>query len=128
MQAYYPLLADLVLLLHALIVVFIVLSLVLIIIGGQRQWAWIGNPWFRVTHLVAIAIVVAQAWLGRLCPLTILEAWLRAPDAAPQQSFMQYWLQQLLYYDLPLWMFGVAYTLFGILVVLAWRWYPPKFR
>jgi len=122
MQQFYQPLADLVLSFHALIVAFITLGLILILIGGFRQWRWIANPWFRVAHLLGITIVVLQSWLGVLCPLTILEAWLRqqAGSETYQESFIQYWLQEILFYQAPLWVFAVAYTTFALLVLMAW--------
>jgi len=130
MEGLYQILADAVLALHSVIVAFIIIGLALIVLGGLLRWRWITNPWFRVTHLMGIGIVVAQAWLGRLCPLTILEEWLRqqAGGGSYQGSFVQYWLQRLLYYDFPLWMFTVAYSLFAILVVVAWFRFPPDFK
>lgn len=130
MEGLYRFLADAVLILHSAIVAFIIIGLVLIVLGGLLHWRWIANPWFRVTHLIGIGIVVAQAWLGRFCPLTILESWLRqqAGGGSYQGSFVQYWLQRLLYYDFPLWTFTVAYSLFAILVVLAWFRIPPDFQ
>jgi hypothetical protein len=44
----------------------------------------------------------------------------RAGQAPYEATFIQHWLQQLLYYDLPLWVFGVAYTVFGALIVGLW--------
>ena len=70
-------LADLVLLLQVLVVLFIVGSLFLIALGGMRGWPWVRNPWFRLGHLLVIGLVAAQAWLGMLCPLTTLEMALR---------------------------------------------------
>ena len=86
MEGLYQFLADAVLVLHSVIVAFIIIGLVLIVLGGLLRWRWITNPWFRATHLIGIAIVVAQAWLGRLCPLTILEAWLRQQAGGGQLS------------------------------------------
>lgn len=130
MDGLYQFLADAVLILHSAIVAFIVIGLLLIMLGAILSWRWITNPWFRVAHLLGIGIVVAQAWLGRLCPLTILEAWLRqqAGGGSYQGSFVQYWLQRLLYYDFPLWTFTVAYSLFAVLVVVAWIRIPPNFQ
>ena len=130
MQQFYQLLADAVLVLHALIVAFIVIGLLLIIIGGVRKWTWIVNPWFRVAHLVGIGIVILQAWFGALCPLTTLEMWLRqqAGNLIYQESFIQYWLQKFLFYQAPLWVFAVAYTVFGLLVLMAWLKFPPRFK
>jgi len=129
MQQFYQPLADLVLSFHALIVAFITLGLILILIGGFRQWRWIANPWFRVAHLLGITIVVLQSWLGVLCPLTTLEAWLRqqAGSETYQETFIQYWLQEILFYQAPLWVFAVAYTTFALLVLMAWLKFPPSF-
>ena len=130
MQKFYQPLADAVLILHTSIVVFIVVGLLLILIGGVRKWAWVVNPWFRVAHLVGIGTVVLQAWLGVLCPLTTLEMWLRqqAGSLIYRESFIQYWLQKILFYQAPLWVFAVAYTAFALLVLMAWLKFPPTFK
>lgn len=124
----YQIAADSVLVVHASIVLFIIGGLVVILLGGLFNWKLVHNRLFRILHLIAIGIVVLQAWLGRLCPLTILEMWLREQggEASYEASFVQYWLQELLYYDFPLWAFAIAYTLFGLLVVASWFWIPPK--
>jgi hypothetical protein len=123
----YQNLADVVLLLHALFVVFVVSALLLIIVGGYHQWSWIRNWWFRVAHLASIAFVAAQSWAGLLCPLTSLEMWFREQAGATIYvgSFIQYWLERFLYYDAPNWVFVVVYTAFGLLVIIAWLRFPP---
>ncbi len=105
MEYLYKNLADAVLLLHTLFVIFVIAALILTVIGGLRHWRWVRNIWFRTVHLVCIAVVVAQSWIGVLCPLTTLEVWLRrqAGEAAYDKSFIQYWLERLLYYDAPEW-------------------------
>ena len=60
----YRLLADLILLLHSSFVVFVIVGLVCVLIGGVRGWRWVRNPWFRWAHLLAIGIVVAQVGLA----------------------------------------------------------------
>jgi hypothetical protein len=122
------LLADLVLGLHVLFVAFVVLGLVLIATGGLRRWEWVRNRRFRQLHLAAIGFVVIETWLGRVCPLTDLEASLRgAADAGRYESgFLAHWLSRLLYVDAPLWAFTAAYTLFGAAVVAAWWLVPPR--
>lgn len=126
----YQVLADLVLSLHFAIVLFVVVGLVLIVAGNVRGWRWVNAPWFRLVHLAAIAIVVAESWLGFVCPLTTLEAWLRskAGAAAYSVSFIEHWVQRLLYYQAPAWVFTLAYTLFGIAVAATWWLFPPRFR
>ncbi|MFN3580160.1 MAG: DUF2784 domain-containing protein, partial [Pseudomonas sp.] len=79
-------------------------------------------------HLLIIAVVVAEAWLGIVCPLTTLEMWLRSQAGADTYGggFIQYWFQQLLYYDAPEWVFILLYSLFGALVLASWWVFPPR--
>ena len=126
----YQVLADAVLVVHVAIVAFVVGGLVLVLVGNWRDWPWVNAWWFRLAHLAAIGVVVAQAWLGVLCPLTTLENWLRtrARAAVYDASFIEYWLERILYYDAPAWVFTAAYTLFGLAVAVAWRYFPPRKR
>jgi hypothetical protein len=120
--------ADAILVAHALIVCFVIGGQAAILLGGWRRWTWIRNPWFRLAHLVTIAVVVLQAWLGRLCPLTVWERELRraAGQAFHEQSFIEYWVARALYWDLPWWVFVAAYTAFGVLVAWSWWRFPPR--
>jgi polyferredoxin len=126
----YQLLADAVLALHVAIVVFVVGGLVVIVIGNLRAWPWVNAAWFRLSHLIAIAVVVAEAWLGTVCPLTSLEMSLREKARATTYagSFVEHWLQRILYYDAPAWVFTLGYSLFALAVVATWWYFPPRFR
>ena len=123
----FRLLADLVRLLHFGFVLFVVVGLLLILAGGVAGWRWVRGRRFRIVHLAAIAVVALQAWLGVLCPLTILEAWLRrrAGAATYDGSFMAHWVGRWLYWEGPGWAFTLAYTMFGALVVAAWALVRP---
>lgn len=124
----YQLLADVVLALHFAIVVFVGGGLVVIIVGNLLGWRWVNALWFRLAHLAAITIVVMEAWFGAICPLTSLEMWLRAKAHASTYSgsFVEHWLQRLLYYEAPAWVFTLGYSLFGLLVVATWWRFPPR--
>ena len=121
--------ADGLLILHALFIAFVVFGLIFILTGLVRGWHWIRNIWFRLAHLGAIGIVVAQSWLGVICPLTIWENNLRekAGEATYAGSFIQHWLHKLIYYQAEAWVFTLAYTAFAALVILAWYLAPPDF-
>ena len=124
------LVADAVLLVHVGVALFVVGGLGCILIGNRCGWQWVNGRRFRSAHLIAIAIIVAQAWLGTACPLTTLEMWLRAQagDATYDGSFVGYWLQRLLYYDAPSWVFVLVYSLFALVVAAVWWYYPPRNR
>lgn len=126
----WKLLADLVLVVHAAYVLFVVGGLTAILAGHWRGWGWVRNGGFRYLHLAAIGVVVAQAWLGVECPLTTLENTLRnrAGEAAYQVSFIQDWLHRLLFYQVSGRTFVWLYTLFGLAVLATWWWAPPARR
>jgi len=123
----YQLFADLVLSLHVAIVAFVIGGLVVVLVGNLIRWQWVNRLWFRLAHLGAIAIIVAETWFGLVCPLTTLEMWLRrkAGETTYGGSFVQHWLQSILYYNAPPWVFTVAYSLFGLAVVATWWFFPP---
>jgi polyferredoxin len=130
MDVSYRTLADVVLSVHVAIVAFVIGGLVLIVVGNFKRWPFVNAWWFRVAHVAAILIVVAQAWLGVVCPLTTLESWLRerAGEAGYEASFIEHWLQRGLYYDAPAWVFTLAYTLFALAVLAVWWRFPPRPR
>ena len=99
-EAFYRIVADVILVGHFLFVAFVVVGFALIVVGHYARWTWVYNNWFRYSHLMAIAIVVLQAWAGRSCPLTVWgertartrrRCWLRRivhPPLAPQSAFL----------------------------------------
>jgi hypothetical protein len=123
-------LADAVMVLHFSLVLFVLGMALAVLVGGPAGWAWVRRPALRWLHLAAIGVVVAQAWLGLHCPLTVLENWLRAQArlAGYEKSFIEHWVQHLLYYEAPAWVFVLAYTAFGLLVLWLWRRWPPRRR
>ncbi|MEA2117294.1 DUF2784 domain-containing protein [Halovibrio sp. HP20-50] len=124
------LLADTLLIIHLLFVAFVVLGLLVVYVGYFLNWQWVRNRVFRIIHLGAIGYVVVQSWLGAICPLTTWEMALRAKAGAATYagSFIQHWLQSLLYYNAPDWIFMVVYTVFGGLVLASWFVVRPRQR
>lgn len=121
-------LANAVLLVHVSFVAFVVFGLVLVYVGYFFDWHWVRNRMFRLLHLAAIGYVVVQSWLGLICPLTIVEMKLRASAGLDTYSgsFIQHWLQSLLYYSAPDWVFVVVYSFFGALVAFSWWLVRPR--
>jgi len=124
----FQLLADAVLALHVALVLFVVGGLVAVVVGNLLKWRWVNLLWFRLAHVATIAVVAAEAWLGFVCPLTTLEMWLRAKAQAVtyQGSFIEHWLQSLLFWEAPPWVFITAYTLFALAVAATWWYFPPE--
>ena len=123
----YTVFANSVLIIHASFVVFVVLGVPCILLGGAMNWRWIRLRWLRILHLVGIVVVAAQAWAGVICPLTTLELWLRQKGglATYSGSFIEHWLQEFLYWTLPAWVFVATYSFFAILVLCTWYLVPP---
>lgn len=126
----YSLLADLVLLIHAGFIAFVVFGLLLILAGGALRWAWVRNRWFRLAHLAAILLVVLQAWLGIVCPLTDLENYLRRQAGQPvyEMGFIADHVHRLIFFEAPAWVFTLCYTLFGLGVLAAFWLVRPAWR
>jgi len=126
--ALYLIAADALLVVHVAFVAFVVLALILILAGKAYSWEWVRNPWFRYAHIAAIAVVVLQSWLGVICPLTVWEMALRekAGDAVYSGAFLAHWLESILYYRAPEWVFIVGYTAFGAAVAASWYWVRPR--
>lgn len=122
------LLADLILLMHAGIVAFVVLGQILFVAGGLLGWAWVRSSRTRLAHLALIGFVLVQSWMGAICPLTLWEQALRqqAGQAGYAESFIEHWLSRLIFFNAPAWVFVLLYTLFGVLVLLTWWWIPPR--
>ena len=122
------LLADAVLIIHAVFVAFVVIGLLLIVIGNHLGWGFVNRYGFRALHLTAIGVVVVESWFGIECPLTALENWLRfkAGVSVYQTSFIEHWVGGLIFYNAPEIVFTLIYTAFAAMVVATWWRYPPR--
>lgn len=113
----HALLADVVVVLHVLFVLFVVL-------GGLMLGRWPRLAWL---HLPAVAWGVLIEILGWTCPLTPLENHLRrlAGEAGYETGFIAHYLTPLLYppaLDRPVqWLLGAAALLIN-LAIYAWWW------
>jgi hypothetical protein len=118
--------ADAILVVHFLIVVFIVGGLLAVWAGAALGWEWVRNPWFRWLHLGAIGFVAAEALLGVACPLTVWEDMLRGNVRT--ESFVGRWVRYFLYYEAPAWVFTVAYLGWAAATLATLRLVPPRKR
>jgi len=85
----YPLLANLVLIVHLAFVVFVLCGGLLVL-----RWRWIA--WLHVPAIAWGAFVEFDGWI---CPLTPLENWLRAQDGdiSYRSDFIAQYLLPVLY-------------------------------
>ncbi|OPX93947.1 MAG: hypothetical protein A4E62_02285 [Syntrophorhabdus sp. PtaU1.Bin002] len=125
----YALLADLIVILHLIYVLFAVGGQLAILVGRALHQAFIENPVFRICHLAAVAIVAVEASIGLFCPLTLWEYNLR--QLAGQRvdtdiSFVGRLVRLIIFYDLPDWAFTALHISFGLLVMLTFILVPPR--
>ena len=121
---------DVILVLHAIVVLFNVGAVPVIWVGYFRGWAFVRNFYFRIVHLLLIGVVAVESVFGIMCPLTIWEDALRTSNGTGPlhpNGFIAHWLHQLLFYDFPAWVFTVAYLLFFFLVVVTFYCVRPQF-
>ena len=71
-----------------------------------------------------IVVIAAESLLGIDCPLTVWEDTLRRQETAT--GFIERWVDGVLFYDAPTWVFTVAYIAFAALVALTWVAVPPS--
>ena len=127
---WYGYLADLLVFVHVLYVGYVVVGQVAIMVAAPFRWEWARNPWFRFSHLLAIAIVAYEALNNIRCPLTVWEEQLRAlggQDVAVGQSFVGRLFHELLFYpDLPEIFFNTLHVAMFVLVLQGVLMYPPR--
>jgi len=116
--------ADLLVVVHFAIVLFIVGGLLAVWAGAALGWRWVRQPAFRYLHLAAIAFVAAEALLGIACPLTVWEDLLRG--GAQADSFVGRWVRRLMFYEAPEWVFTVAYVAWALATLATLRLVPPR--
>jgi len=90
----YKVLADIVVFLHFLWILFLIFG----VFWGTR------NPKAKVIHISALAFAIIIQVLDWYCPLTHLEAWLRAkhdPTLSYTGSFIAHYVEKIVYVALP---------------------------
>jgi hypothetical protein len=108
-------LGDAILVVHFGIIVFNIAGLVVIPLGAALGWRFVRIAWLRLLHLGILIIVAGQALLGRACILAIWQNELTRNTAAPEPIFQ--WLDGLIYWNFPIWMFAIFYSVIVLYVV-----------
>ena len=116
--------ADIVLIIHFCIVVFITSGFILIPIGYKLDWSWIENTQYRIIHGGLMAFITLETLIGITCPLTSLENSLRG--IYQSQTFVGYWVKQIIYWNFPSQIFLVLYCVFLGWTIFMWKLFPPS--
>ena len=103
------LLAETVLFAHLVVIAFNALGLVVIPVGAWLGWRIVRIAWLRLLHLGSLAVVAGQALAGRACFLTIWQNRLTG-GASSLPPLVMRWIDGLIYWNLPLWVFAGLYT------------------
>ncbi|MGH7125726.1 MAG: DUF2784 domain-containing protein [Stellaceae bacterium] len=121
--------ATVILLVHLAVVAFNVFGLVIIPVGKVLGWEFVRSFWWRFAHVLSLAVVALQAVLGRACFLTIWENALSAERGTSDvPPMIASWINSVLYWPLPLWMFAAGYLGVLLYALMLWRWVPPRIR
>jgi len=114
----YPVLADVVLVVHALFIAFV-------LFGGLLVLRWRSIAWL---HLPAVAWAVLLELFGWLCPLTPLELKLRhlAGTAGYRGGFIEHYLVSIIYpagltREIQLWLAAVVIMMNVAVYAVLWR-------
>ena len=118
------LIANFVLSVHFLLAFLITSGFFIIPIGYKFRWNWVKNLKIRTIHVIAIFIVTSETILGITCPLTSIENSFRI--IYNSESFMAYWVREILFWNLPTELFFLLYSVFLIWTIVMWKLFPPK--
>ena len=116
-------LADAIVVVHFLIVIFVIAGVPLVYLGVALHWAWVRRWTWRLLHLGAILFIAAESLLGIACPLTVWEYGLRGQQST--HGFIERRVDGILFYDAPPWVFTASYVAFAALVLTTWIVVPP---
>jgi len=130
MQPLYFLLATAVLLFHLAVILFNLFGLIAIPLGAWRGWRFVRVFWWRALHLAILGLVAIQALLDQVCFLTLWQGALeRAAGAASSDApFIAGFINRLIFWPLPIWVFAVAYVAICLYALLLWVLVPPRRR
>ena len=113
-----------ILVLHLAIITFNAIGCIAIPLGARQRWRWVREFWWRLAHLLGLAVVALQALLGRACVLAIWQA--DAAGTAHVQPLIATWIDRMIYWPLPLWVFAVLYVALFAYVVALWIFVQPR--
>lgn len=118
-------LAQAVLAFHVGIILFNLFGMIAIPVGAWRGWGFVRVFWWRAVHVGILVVVAVQALVGRACILTLWQGALLGP-AAERMPLIMRWVNRLVFWPLPVWMFAVAYVAVLLYMLALLRLVPPR--
>lgn len=118
-------LGALVLAVHLAVIAFNLFGLVAIPLGAWRDWAFVRVRWWRLLHVVSLAVVAAQALAGRACFLTL---WQGELSGTGEEPLIMRFVNGVIYWPLPMWAFTAAYAAVFVYVLALWKLVPPAVK
>jgi len=118
--------ADIVLIFHFCVLIFITFGFFLIPIGYKFGWGWITNLKLRIFHCGMMMFVTLETLFGITCPLTSMENNLRGINEST--SFISYWIKHIMYWDFPTQFFIILYCIVLVWTFLMWKLFPPGIK
>jgi len=109
---------------HLAVILFNLGGLAAVPLGAAFGWRFVRIRWWRLVHLALLALVAVQAALGRACILTLWQARLEA--RAEPVPLIAGWVERLIFWPLPLWVFAVLYVVVLGLALALYRLVPPR--
>ena len=118
----YLILADGVLLLHMAFAGYIIFGFAAVWLLRLFKRSGAGNPWFRLSHLAAMAVVAGESVTGVFCPLTAWEYDLRllaGQGFRYEPSFLNRFAEKIFYHDFSEAFYTGLYLSFFVVLLLT---------
>jgi len=125
---FYKIVADIIVVLHFLWIIFMLLGFFLTIYGFF--WRKFFDWWlFRTLHLSGILFVGILTLLRKFCPLTILENLSRirySPNSTYPGSFIVHYIEKLVYPDVNQTLLRICTVLVATFILAIYMIRPPS--
>ena len=118
--------SEIVLLFHFCIFLFMIISFFLIPLVYYQKWKWVKNKYYRLIHLILMGIIFIETILGFMCPLTVLENFLR--NNIEINNKITQIIHQVMYWNLPTYQFTILYLLSLLYLIFLWFFFKPDFK
>ncbi|MEW6557234.1 MAG: DUF2784 domain-containing protein [Elusimicrobiota bacterium] len=121
----YKILADVVIFLHFLWILFIILGFALTVFSWKK---FCNNFLLRIIHLLSILYTAYLEITEKYCPLTVLENYFKTKSGniTYTGSFIIYNIEKLVYPDVPPMIVIIPTICIGIITLVMFGLKPPK--